>query len=236
VIRIRYSSELPPGLNGQASHAGRTTVVYLLPGLTPDQRAATLRRMRQHGRMDLGPRLPGMPLLLALLADRVKVAFGRAGAILRTHPAGSTVPIMAVSAAVIGFLLLSAVSIRIVQTPRAAGGAVTGRGPVPAVAPVSPTQSGGTPSASPGGRAPSQGRSPGGQVTAPRATTSGGTTLSGGAATSPPSNPPIPPHPVGTPTPSPVISASVSGTPAASAGSSTRVCVGLGALGVCLNL
>jgi hypothetical protein len=250
VIRICYSGELQPGLNGHATRIGRTTVIYLLPGLTPDQRAATLRRLRQHGRMGIGPPLPVVPLLLAQAADRVKVVLGRAGAIVRTHPAGSALPLMMVSAAVVGFLLLSAVSIRIIHTPQAVGGAIFGRLPVPAASPGPGQRRHGSqpgavpetsPGSSPGAGASGQGPRPGGPATMPgSASASGGTTLSSTAAASPP---PISPRPVRSPTPSPLASASVSVTAspsaapsATSSGSSTRVCVGLGPVGVCLKL
>lgn len=121
MIRIRYSPDLEPGLNGRAQRDGRTTVVYLLPGLTPAQRGATLRRLRQHGRMDISPPLPAAELLVALIADRIRTTFGQAGAIVRTHPAGSTLPVVVVSAAMAGFLLLSAVSIRIIHMPPGIG-------------------------------------------------------------------------------------------------------------------
>jgi hypothetical protein len=123
VIRICYSSELQPGLHGHAERHGCVTFVYLLPGLTPQQRGAALRRMRQQGRMGICPRLPVAQLAAALLADRVRTVFGQAGAIVRVHPAGSTLPVMAVSVAITSFLVLSALSVHIVHLPpQAAGG------------------------------------------------------------------------------------------------------------------
>ena len=123
MIRIRYSTALQPGLHGRVERHGRDTFVYLLPGLTPQQRRAALRRMRQQGRMGIGPRLPVGQLAAALLADRVRRAFGQAGAIVRVHPAGSTLPVMAVSVAITSFLVLSALDVHIVHLPpQAAGG------------------------------------------------------------------------------------------------------------------
>lgn len=234
MIRIRYTSELRPGLNGQAERLGRTTVVYLLPGLSPAQRAAALRRLRQHGRMGISPRLPLSRLLPALLADRIKMAFGQAGAIVRTHPAGSTLPVMVVSAAVAGFLLLSAVSIRIVHTPLA-GGAPGARGPVPAASPGY----GSRPAAGPGNSAgPGSAARPGGSAGPGSAASVGpapgpgagsappgpGTNPSGTAASSSP--------PGGASSPAPRVSAPA-GPPASV---STKVCLHLGPLGVCLGL
>jgi len=66
------------------------------------------------------PALPAVRLALALLADRVRIGVGRAGAVFRLHPAASTLPVMVVSAGAIAFLLLSAVSIRVLPVPRAA--------------------------------------------------------------------------------------------------------------------
>ena len=253
MIRIAYSSELQPGLNGRAERLGRGTVVYLLPGLTPAERAATLRRLRQHGRMGLSPRLPRGQLGLALLADRVRMAFGQAGAIVRIHPAGSTLPVVAVSAAVVGFLLLS-VQIKVVHTPVAAG-ASTGRSPnaassagvipgaqargqgsKPGVAPIPSAGRGHAPGTRP---APGASRGPGsGQswpAPAPRSTSSAPVTVSSTAASSPP------PSSASSPAPSPATSSSTPGpassaSPAQSASSSTRVCVSIGPFGVCLGL
>ena len=131
MIRIRYSSELQPGLHGRVERHGGATFVYLLPGLTPRQRQAALRRMRQQGRMGISPRLPAAQLATALLADRVRAAFGQAGAIVRVHPAGSTLPVMAVSVAITSFLVLSALSVHIVRLPPQAAGGRAGIGSAP---------------------------------------------------------------------------------------------------------
>lgn len=253
MIRIAYSSELQPGLNGRAERLGRGTVVYLLPGLTQAERAATLRRLRQHGRMGLSPRLPRGQLGLALLADRVRMAFGQAGAIVRIHPAGSTLPVVAVSAAVAGFLLLS-VQIKVVHTPLAAGpgrapnagssagpipGAqARGQGSRPGAAPAPPAGGAGH---APGARpAPGASRGPGsGQswpTPAPASTSSAPVTLSSTAASSPPPSSASSPAPAPATTSSTPGPASSAASPAQSASSSTRVCVSIGPFGVCLGL
>jgi hypothetical protein len=81
--------------------------VYLLPGLTKPERRSALRRLRLSARMGHCPRLPSGQLALALFADRIKTGIGRAGAVLRLHPAGSTLPVMVLSGGAIAFLLFS---------------------------------------------------------------------------------------------------------------------------------
>ena len=115
MIRVRYrdSNELSPGLHAAAERHGRTTTVYLLSGLTKPQRRSALRRLRLSARMGHCPRLPAGRLALALFADRIRTGIGRAGAVLRLHPAGSTLPVMVLSGGAIAFLLFSTVSIRV---------------------------------------------------------------------------------------------------------------------------
>ncbi|HZR50474.1 MAG TPA: hypothetical protein VFB06_13250 [Streptosporangiaceae bacterium] len=240
MIKIRYSSELQPGLNGHAERLDRTTVVYLQPGLTPAERTATLRRLHQHGRMGRGPALPRWQLGLALLADRVRMAFGQAGAIVRTHPAGSTLPVMAVSAAVAGFLVLSAVSIRIVHTPLAAP-------PVASAAAGEPGAQGPNPQI-PGAQARHQNGTsqPGGVPVSSRAPAASGTGSGPGAPTPAPgststptrSGSTPPPSSLQSPVPTPATSSASPGPSAAAspASSTTRVCVSIGPFGVCLGL
>lgn len=246
MIRIRYSNELQPGLNGHAERLDRTTVVYLLPGLTPAERAATLRRLHQHGLMGRGPVLPRWQLGLALLADRVRMAFGQAGAIVRTHPAGSTLPVMAVSAAVAGFLVLSAVSIRIVHSPMVAAGAApavsAAAGEPGAQVPGAQARDqhgNGQPGTAPAGsRAPAasgMGSGPGAPSPAPGSTGTGPPARSG--TTPPPSSLQSPAPMPSTSSAFPLsASPSAAAPPAASASSTTRVCVSIGPFGVCLGL
>jgi hypothetical protein len=120
MIKIRYRDprELAPGLYAAAECHSRGTTVYLLPGLSAAQRRAALRRLRISARRGCGPQLPAAQLAVALLADRIRTAAGRAGAVFRSHPAASTVPVMVVSAGAIVFLALSGVSIRVIQPPR----------------------------------------------------------------------------------------------------------------------
>ena len=122
MIRVRYrdSNEFSPGLHAAAERHGRITTVYLLPGLTKPERRSALRRLRLSARMGHCPRLPAGPLALALFADRIRTGIGRAGAVLRLHPAGSTLPVMVLSGGAIAFLLFSTVSIRVLHNPPAA--------------------------------------------------------------------------------------------------------------------
>jgi hypothetical protein len=123
MIKIRYRdpNELSPGLHAEAERHGRCTIVYLLSGLTAAERRAALRRLRLSARMGYCPPLPAAQLALALLADRVRTGAGQAGAVFRLHPAGSTLPVMVLSAGAIAFLLLSTVSIHVLRPPRALG-------------------------------------------------------------------------------------------------------------------
>ena len=137
MIRVRYrdSNELSPGLHAAAERHGRTTTVYLLSGLTRPQRQSALRRLRLSARMGHCPGLPAGRLALALFADRIRTGIGQAGAVLRLHPAGSTLPVMVLSGGAIAFLLFSTVSIRVLPatpaSPEAASPeAASGPGPV----------------------------------------------------------------------------------------------------------
>jgi hypothetical protein len=215
VIKIRYQRELTPGLHGQAIRRGRVTIIELVPGLTAWQRRAALRRLQQQGRMGIGPQLPGWQLLVAQGADRIRTACGQVGAIVRLHPAGSTVPVMMLSGAAVSFLLLSAVSIRIVHTPQASGGGPVYAGPAASSASFSPAdgssplpQGGGSwpgpgltggpgPGTPPGGQAPGgqapDGRAPGVPGGSSPPATPGATRGQGGASPAPgPSPSPAP--------------------------------------------
>jgi hypothetical protein len=131
MIKIRYRdpNELSPGLHAAAERHGRSTTVYLLPGLSAAQRRAALRRLKISARRGYEPKLPAPQLAVALAADRIRTTVGWAGAVFRSHPAGSTVPVMVVSAGAIAFLALSAVSIQVIHTPPRGQGLTGAAGP-----------------------------------------------------------------------------------------------------------
>jgi hypothetical protein len=106
VIRVRYK-DLAPGLHGKAERSGRRTTIFLVPGLTSAQRGAALRRLRQEARRGCGPRLPVPQLVIALVADRVRVAFLNTAAVIRLHPAGSILPTVVIGCLVALFVLAS---------------------------------------------------------------------------------------------------------------------------------
>jgi hypothetical protein len=200
-----------------AERHGRITTVYLLPGLTKPERRSALRRLRLSARMGHCPRLPSGSLALALFADRIRTGIGRTGAVLRLHPAGSTLPVMVLSGGAIAFLLFSTVSIRVMHSspaspesasgpnPAASAGAIpiTGSsggvaglggsslatGPSLAGAPGGPGNGQGA-GAAPGGGG--NGTGPGGSGTSGSTGSgtgaSGGTTLSGGSDPTPASS------------------------------------------------
>ena len=120
MIKIVYR-DLPPGLHASAETEGRNTVISFLPGLTPEQRRAVLRRIRHSGRMGHAPRLPAVPLAIALALDRIRATARTFIAVVRLHPAGSTVPVVFFSAASVMFILMATVSIRVLPAvPRPA--------------------------------------------------------------------------------------------------------------------
>jgi hypothetical protein len=112
MIKIRYvdPNKISPGLHAAVECHGRTTTVYLLCGLRPQQRRAAFRRLRMSARTGYCPALPAPQLAFARLADRIRTGLGQAGAVFRSHPAASSVPVALVSAGAVAFLLLPAIS------------------------------------------------------------------------------------------------------------------------------
>ncbi len=132
MIKIFYR-DLSPGLHASAEAEGRNTVISFLPGLTPDQRRAALRRIRHSGRMGHGPRVPAGKLAIALALDRVKAAVRTGAAVVRLHPAGSTLPVVFFSAAAVIFVLMATVSIHVLPAaPRSSGPGLVVGGVTPA--------------------------------------------------------------------------------------------------------
>ena len=138
MIKIVYR-DLSPGLHASADAEGRSTIISLLPGLTPEQRRAALRRIRHSGRMGHGPRVPAGKLALALGLDRVRAVARICTAVVRLHPAGSTLPVLFFSAAAVIFVLMATVSIHGMPAgPRASGQNLVAGGPSPASAASGP--------------------------------------------------------------------------------------------------
>lgn len=97
MITIRYR-DLPSGMHARAEYAGRSTAIYLQPGLTGAQRAAAVRRLRQEARMGCGPSLPCARLALACAADWIRCGARQLIAIVRLHPVGTLLPALLLSA------------------------------------------------------------------------------------------------------------------------------------------
>jgi hypothetical protein len=85
-------------MHAQAEYAGRSTAIYLQPGLTGAQRAAAVRRLRQEARMGCGPTLPCARLALACAADWIRRGVRQLLAIVRLHPVGTLLPALLLSA------------------------------------------------------------------------------------------------------------------------------------------
>ena len=165
MIKIVYRN-LSPGLHASAEAEGRNTVISFLPGLTPEQRRAALRRIRHSGRMGHGPRVPGGRLAIALALDRVRAAARTCTAVVRLHPAGSTLPVAFFSAAAVIFVLMATVSIHVLPAPRSSGQkpVVGGATPVPGRSAPAAGQSGAPSGTNRGGT--SHGSTPPGRLAA----------------------------------------------------------------------
>jgi hypothetical protein len=233
MIRIRYreASEMRPGFHADAEQAGRVTTVYLLDGIAAAQRREALRRLRTWARRGQCPPLPGWQLAVALAADRFRHA--RAG--LAAHPAAATVPVMAVSLAVIFYLgLTSVVSVHVLQ-PR--GGALP---PSAGVEPVVPASGGAATSPASGpGYAPGHPARP--AVARPAATrvaagsTASSTRLSAAAGQQAPTTSSHGPGPAPSATVQPSATPQPSTTPSPTSTGSGGVCMDVGPFGICLH-
>ena len=238
MVKIRYS-ELPAGLHVAAEQHGRDTIIYLQPGLTPEQRRAALIRVRSSARMGQGPDLTPLSMAIAVSADKLRTTLRNGAAAMRGHPLLLLPPLILLVSGAIIFVLMSFVTLTVPQHGSAGGtqtrvglpGSVhsphvgTGGRPVqPAVDPGSPGRG---PSAAAGPPGPRDSLTPSPTPTSapiPSPTTPGPT--SPGPVIS---GVPSPSVPSATPSPAP----SPSPTPSPSQGST---CVQVGPLGLCLHL
>lgn len=248
MIKIRYS-DLPQGRHAHVHAAGRRSVIYLLPGLSPAQRRDALGRLIRTSRQGYGPRLRAPGVRFAVARDVAKTTVGNALAAVRFHPAGSTAVAALITAGVICYAFFVTVTVRF--TPHPAG--------PPVAAPSGPSVPGGrspgSGGSSPAGTQPSvtgrrtasarppgtgastgTGAAPSGQPADPAPlptgtwSAPGGVLPPGSAGPSPPASSPPSPTPSPLPSPPPP-SASPAPRPADPGG----LCLQLGPLGVCLS-
>src|ERR1041385_7046369 len=112
-------------MHARAEYAGRSTTIYLQPGLTGAQRTAAVRRLRQEGRMGCGPSLPCARLALACAADWIRCGARQLIAIVRLHPIGILLPVLLLTA-MAGLLLKASMP----ALPAPAGHGLGGRSTV----------------------------------------------------------------------------------------------------------
>jgi hypothetical protein len=248
VIKIRYS-DLPQGRHAHVHSAGRRSVIYLLPGLSPAQRRDALGRLIRTSRQGYGPRLRAPGVRFAVARDVAKTTVGNALAAVRCHPAGSTTLAALIAAGVICYAFFVTVTVKF--TPHPAGPPVA----APSGLPVPGGRSPGRGASGPAGTQPSvtgrrtasvrppetgastgTGAAPSGQPTdpvpLPTGTWSapGGVLPPGSAGPSPPASSPPP----ATPSPRPS-TAPPSASPAPRLADPGGLCLQLGPLGVCLS-
>jgi hypothetical protein len=117
MITIRYA-DLPEGLHAQARARGRHTVIYLRPGLSPEQRRQSLRRARQSARMGHGPRLPAAQVAFAVAGYIAMGTLANAAAAARRHPLSSILLLAGLVAMIVWYALFATASIRLIAAPR----------------------------------------------------------------------------------------------------------------------
>jgi hypothetical protein len=231
LIKIRYS-DLPAGLHARAEAQGRSTVIYLVPGLAAADRRAALQRLRRSGAMGYGPRLPAAGVAAAMVLDRARTISRDCARSFRAHPYLLLPPTIIAVTAGLATVLTAATTIAI--RPPAGGAPSPGPGsslgvvapaPVPSRPPAHSTGAGRSASPDPGRSSPRPGRpsrSP--HPASPPGRSSPSPSPAGTVAPSPPSSSPAP-EPSGTGSPQPSPSPSASGA-----------CLHLGPLGICLPL
>jgi hypothetical protein len=229
MISIRYA-DLPEGLHAQAAVSGRRTIIYLRPGLTPQQRRHSLRRARQSARMGHGPRLPAAMVVLAVAGDIAAGTLRNVGAAVRSHVLGALLLVAGTAGAVVCYALFVTVSLRLMLPP--SGGPPVLPKPHPVATSIVHARIAASPasSAGPGGGPPGMG--PAGAPTAQPSKSGPSPTVAQSSAPPPVTPTPQPsPASTGTPTPLPSPSGSGTGSPAPSP-SPTDLCLEL--FGICL--
>jgi hypothetical protein len=233
MVKIRYS-ELPVGLHVTVEQDGRDTIIYLQPGLTPEQRRAALIRVRSSARMGQGPDLTTLGMAMAVSADKLRTTLGNGAAAMRGHPLLLLPPLILLVSGAIIFVLMSFVTLTVPHHASAGGTQTRVGGPGSAHRqrigtggrPVNPAADPGLPGRGQRGTAGPPG--PKDSLT-PSPTPAPVPTLSASGPTSPGpviSGVPSPSVPSATPSPEP------SPTPSPSRGST---CVQVGPLGLCLH-
>jgi hypothetical protein len=234
LIKIRYA-DLPAGLHVRAEAEGRSTTIYLLPGLTHTERRAALLRVRGSASMGYGPRLPALGVAAAVARDRVAATARNGAAAFRAHPLLLLPPLLIAASATIVYIMMSAVSITFPQaSPPGPARSVTSGPPGPAGPGPSgrfaagPGAPGGAPSARHQG-APGARKRP-----LPGPSASPGPSGPGSSSPPPSGSAPPAPDPSGSAPPDPAPS-SEPPSPSPTPSPAPSTCLDLGLVGVCLK-
>ncbi|HEY5358321.1 MAG TPA: hypothetical protein VIJ82_11705 [Streptosporangiaceae bacterium] len=236
MIKIRYA-ELPAGLHVRAEARGRSTIIFLLPGLTPAQRRAALIRARRSASLGHGPSLPAAGVALAVTVDQIKATLRNGLLAFRAHPLLLFPPVIIAATATLVYIMLASGTL-VIRSPQAGGpfpqpGPVPGRpGPSRSAAPADRPASGG----GPGSTVAAGHRRPGRPAPSPHPSRSAGHSTSPSPSPSTSPSPSPSPQPTGQPGPT-----SAPGSPSPSptfppSPSPSSSCLKLGALGICLTL
>jgi hypothetical protein len=106
VIKIRYA-ELPAGLHVAIGIKGSSTIIYLQPGLTPEQRQQALALARRSARLGHAPRLPAFGLAAAVSIDRARMTVRAAAGAVRKHPLAA-LPLLVLADGLVTMLVMAA--------------------------------------------------------------------------------------------------------------------------------
>ena len=240
MIKIRYA-DLPAGLHVRAEARGQSTIIYLLPGLTPAERRAALLRVRRSASMGHGPQLSAAGVAAAVTVDQVRATLRNGAVAFRGHPLLLFPPVIIAATATLVYIMLASGTLTL-REPQAIvpfpqpGAALGGpRQPQSGSPDNQPGAIGGWRGAAPTGqpRTGQPGRSPrpsrsAGRSASPTPSASASASASASPSPSPsspsaggpgPSLPPQPPAPSASPSPTPSVS-----------------CLKVGTLGICLTV
>ncbi|HEY2508147.1 MAG TPA: hypothetical protein VGI58_16655 [Streptosporangiaceae bacterium] len=110
MVKIRYS-ELPAGLHVAARRRGRSTVILLLPGLTPAERRTALARIRSSARIGKAHQISALALLCARGTDRTKMVAAATLAAIRKHPVVLLPPLIGAAGTILTLTLAAPIAL-----------------------------------------------------------------------------------------------------------------------------